>query len=467
MYAKCGQLGIAYQMLHINNCMDVFAWTDVITAFNQKQLSHDALTCYEQMQHRGIDPDGTAFACAMNACCNIRAVDKGEKIYSKIYQSGLLACDIVLGTSVVDMFVKCGALKKAQQVHEDLPQRNVVSWTSLMTGYAQRKYAVQTFKCFQQMLLEGLSPNAMTFVCILKVCGISESLSKGEDVHNMIVQQELLNKDIVLSTAIVDMYSKCGAFAKAYKVLRQLPVKNIPSWNALISGYVQQGLEKQALSSLELMQLEGLCPNEVTFLCILKACGNLGAVKQGEYVHDEIVRQGFLSNNILLGNALVHMYSKCGALEKAQQVLMELCVRDIASWNSLILGYAKNGQAGKALSCLEQMGGIGLSLDDVTSLCILKACSTTGMIKNAGRHILNLKTKHDAMPNAKHFTCIMDALGRAGYLDSASKCILDIQDFKFSEVLYASLLSACAKWGEMDIGWWACEFGNFLPYRKG
>ncbi|KAI5066526.1 hypothetical protein GOP47_0019150 [Adiantum capillus-veneris] len=452
MYAKCGKPSVAKQLLHMHNSMDVFTWTDVIAALTHHGFGQDALFCFEQMQHQGLTLDATTFTCVLKACGSIRASDKGAKIYDEICRRGLLRKDIILGTAVVDMYAKCGALARAQQALDELPTRNVISWTSLITGYAQQNQGVQALNCYEHMLHEGLTPNAMTLVSVLKACGSIGALDTGEQILDEIATQGLLGTDVVLGTAMVDMYAKCGAFPKARKVLADLPVESAASWNALITGYVQQGLGEQALSCFEQMQQEGLKPNDVTFLCILKACGYLGATEKGEHIHDEIARQGLLGNSLVLGNALVHMYGKWGALAKAQQILEELPTTDVVSWNTLIAGYAEHGQGEQALSCLERMQGNGLFPDAVSIVCALKACSIIGLVEKAHRYFLNMSTKYGIRPNSWHYTCMVDVLGRAGFLEEAIKIIKRIPSSGTSNALWSAVLGASRTWGDKSIG---------------
>lgn len=160
-----------------------------------------------------------------------------------------------------------------------------------------------------------------------------------------------------------DMYANCGSLSKARQVLEELSVRNVISWSAFIAGYAREGDGEQALGCFENMQREGFCPNALTFICILKACGSIRAFEKGEKTHHEISKLGLLKEDLVLGTALVNMYAKCGALKKAQQVLEELLIQDATPWNALISGYARNGEGEQALSCLEQMQREGLSLD--------------------------------------------------------------------------------------------------------
>ncbi|KAI5074899.1 hypothetical protein GOP47_0010860 [Adiantum capillus-veneris] len=380
MYAKCGEHQKAQSLLDTYNSRNIISWTALIAGYARDGKGHKALDCFEQMQHKGIVPNGVTYACILKACAAVGAIDKGKKVHDEILRQGLLEHDIVLGGALVDMYAKCGALHQAQIVLENLPSRNVVCWNALIAGYAQNGQGQQALNCFEQMQHEFILPNEVTYVCILKSCAAIGALDKGKEIHGLISRCGLLEQYVVLGNALVDMYAKCGALCQAQSVLGKLPSRNVISWGALIAGYAGNGQGQQALDCFEQMQHEGILPDQVIYVCVLKACATIGAIDKGKKVHDKILRQGLLEDHIVLGGALVDMYVKCGALCQAQSVLEDLPSRDVISWGSLIAGYAQNGQGQQALYCYEQMQREGILPDELTCACILKACAVIGDI---------------------------------------------------------------------------------------
>jgi pentatricopeptide repeat protein len=151
----------------------------------------------------------------------------GEGIHAEVRERGLLETDHVLGTALLDMYAKCGAVKKAAQVFEQLPVRNTVSWSAMISAYAQSGLGDEALHCFEQMQEEeGVRPNAVTYASVLKACSIVGSLSMGEHVYLTVRRQHMWEEeaDVVLGTALVDMYSKCGDLEKAEEVFDEFPV---------------------------------------------------------------------------------------------------------------------------------------------------------------------------------------------------------------------------------------------------
>ena len=218
----------------------------------------------------------------------------------------------------------CGELPKAAQLLEEAFVRDVFSWSALISGYVQMGKAHEALNCFERMQREGISPNAVTYTSILKACGSIGDIDKGKEIHREVRSNRLIEKDILLATALVDMYVKCGMLTEAQQMLESLPIRDIVSWNALIVGYAQLGLGYKVWNCFQYIQNEGLSPNVVTYVCILQCCGCICDHKKGEEIHEEIMNKGFLEKDVVFGNASIDMYAKCGELAKVQELLESL-----------------------------------------------------------------------------------------------------------------------------------------------
>lgn len=326
--------------------------------------------------HENGTSEAASFVASLKVCAEHADLERGLCLHAQIVGTGLLEKNVFVGSSLINMYGKCGAMEKAHELFDELPVRNVVLWNVLVAGYVYNGHGKEALKCFDRMQLEGFPPNEATFSCVLKACGSLGYLNKGQDVHTRIIEEHLLEKNTVVAHALIDMYAKCGALQQAQTVLDELPLSTVVSWTVLISGYTQHGCGEEALLCFERMQARGLSPDAATFACVLKACSSLRALEKGREVHLQIVRAGLL--DIHVGTALVDMYAKCGALQKAQEVFDMLPIRNSISWNALISGYAQHRYGEEALICFEWMQYEGLSPDTVTFICILKACSSIG-----------------------------------------------------------------------------------------
>ncbi|KAI5081355.1 hypothetical protein GOP47_0004538 [Adiantum capillus-veneris] len=446
MFIKCGALIRAQQVIDELLVRNVVSWNLLIAGYAQQGLGQEALGCFQRMRSEGASPDAITYSCALKACGTMQDAKMGRKIHDDIASQGLLKENVMLGNALIDMYAKCGVLEKAQKVLEELPVRNVVSWSALIAGYAQQGQGQEALSCFQQMQREGISPNAITYTCILKACGIMQNTDTGMRIHDDIFRQGLLKKDVLLGNALIDMYAKCGVLQKAQKVLEELPVRNIVSWNTLIAGYAQHGQGQQALDCFQRLRSTGALPNAITYACILKACGITRDADMGKIIHDDIVRQGLLKKSIVLGNALVDMYGKCGVLQKALKVLEELPVRNVVSWSALIAGYTQQGQGQEALGCFQQMRSEGIFPDAITYACILKACGITQDADMGKRIHDDIVRQRLLKKNVVLGTALVDMYAKCGVLQIAQKVLdeLPVRDV----VCWSALITGYAQQGQ-------------------
>eukprot|EP00250_Pteridium_aquilinum_P018772 c24206_g14_i2 orf=126-974(+) len=171
--------------------------------------------------------------------------------------------------------------------------------------------------------------SAVTLVALLKVCANQKELHRGSRVHVDIVKCALVEKNVFVGTALVNMYAKCGSLVKAQEVFVNLPVQEEAAWAALIAAFIDHGQCEEALKWYERMQLNGVFPNSVTIVHGLKACGSLRATDKGREIHAKIEEMGLLEGDLVIGNALIDMYTKSGLLDEACGVLYKLPIRNI------------------------------------------------------------------------------------------------------------------------------------------
>eukprot|EP00250_Pteridium_aquilinum_P018842 c24218_g11_i1 orf=1-1419(-) len=398
-----------------------YLWNSLITGCIKYGEVRHALIMYMKSQEYSLQLDGPTYVSLLKACVDLKDLETGRQIHDKISKDGLLQSDIFIGNKLVDLYAKCGSIIQTRDVFDKLSFRDVVSWNSLIAGYLKHKHSKEAINCFEKMQLDGFSPNAITLVHCLKACVITEATNKGRQVHSEIVRKGFLENDHFVGNALVDMYAKTGSLEDAQQVFDKLVVQNVVSWTALIAGYVKQKQDKEALNCFEQMELEGISPNAVTFVCVLKACGNTGCVVKGAEIHNEVVKEGLLENNLLVGNALVNMYAKFGLPAKALEVFEKLPVRDVISWNALIGGYLASECDEEALSCLKEMQVKGVSPNAITFVYGLKASGSLGAI-DVGREIhvevvrKGLLEKDNVVGNA-----IVNMYAKCGFLVKAQE----------------------------------------------
>ena len=169
----------------------------------------------------------------------------------------LLKDAIYVGTALIDMYVECGCITKAQQVFDELSVQDVSTWNVLISGYTENGHGQKALECFEKMKHQGVSPNAITFVNTLRACASIRDNDKGEEIHAKIESKYLISRNPYIRSSLVAMYAKCGLLSKAQKVFDSLPIRDVVSWTVLISGYTEHGHDKESLKCFEKMQFEG------------------------------------------------------------------------------------------------------------------------------------------------------------------------------------------------------------------
>ncbi|MCO5584485.1 hypothetical protein L7F22_038413 [Adiantum nelumboides] len=357
---------------------NVFTWHAVILANVEQGNNGGALGLYKELQQDGCEPNKFIYMGVLRACSNIGALDTGRFLNENIIKSRLDQ-DVILGNTLIDMYAKCGSLIDACKVFDDLPCRDILSWGALLGGYVDNGKGACTIKLFQGMLLEGIKPNKVILLCVLKACGGSRALLQGRLLHDDVMRLDLLY-DPAISSALIDMYAKCGCLYDACNVLETSTGRCVVSWGALIGGLTQQGQHIAAFDMFERMKRGGTKPNEFIFSSLASACSKSKDLQLGKFLHDQIIQNGVEADTIL-GNTLVSMYADCECLLMAQNIFDKLSNRSIVSWSTMISGYTHNGNALDALKLFQRMQQEGSKANMVIYSSILKACSSIGTLE--------------------------------------------------------------------------------------
>lgn len=457
MYAKCGALSKAQEVFDVLPTRSVVSWNVLIAGYTQNERAHKALICFERMQNEGVFPDAVTVVCVLNACGSVGDLNKGQELHAFIVKEGLLDINVVVGNALIDMYACCRLLGKAQAVFSELSFRNEVSWTTLITAFVQHGQSEEALHCYNTMKLQGFPLAMATCLCILKACAINGAVHKGQEIHAAVVKDGLLGNNMVLGTALVDMYAKCGALKEAQKIFDELPMQDVVSWGALLDGYSQHTDGEEAIHCYEEMQQGDFNPDGATFICILQASGSIGAAHKGQEIHAEIAGECWFDKDAAVANSIIDMYAKCGMLAEAQDVFNEFRVRDVITWNALLAGYAQLGDETVVSSLLNQMIGEGTEPDFVTFIIVLSACSHRGFLSEGQAQLESMIADYDITPTSEHLTCMVDLFGRAGQLEKSIEVIKVMPVCADMSTLVA-VLGACKQLvGSMELGSWALE----------
>ncbi|EFJ36931.1 hypothetical protein SELMODRAFT_264, partial [Selaginella moellendorffii] len=374
MYLKCGSLidasQVFYQLLE-TSVVNLVAWTALIAAYARNGQTKLAIRLFQQMQLEGNSPDRITLVTIFEACGNPENLEDGKKIHA------YLSCnsDVVLGSSLITMYGKCGSLSEACLMFQSMEEWNTVAWNSLMGAFIQHDRVEEAMELYWEMLQCGFLPSRPTFLTVLAAISSLESLRHGKLVHDTLAEAGH-EDDVVVQTALVNMYGKCGSVVEAVEVFDRMPRHDVILWSAVISAHVNCAEYEESLRLFRKMQLEGNRPNNVTLVSVLSACEGPQALETGKGIHECVVEAGY-EGDLIVGNAIVSMYGKCGSLEDAWDVFHRVPRRSVVTCNGMMGACAVQGDSSGALKLFRYMVHEGIEFDNITFLSALCACSGT------------------------------------------------------------------------------------------
>ncbi|KAJ9676089.1 hypothetical protein PVL29_024874 [Vitis rotundifolia] len=368
MYGKCGLIQDALNLFNQLPHRDPISWASILTANNQANLPRLTLSMFPAMfKQDGLQPDHYVFACLVKACAILGAIKQGKQVHASFIVSPVSDDDVVK-SSLVDMYAKCGLPDIGRVVFDSISSKNSISWTAMISGYAQSGRKLDAIQLFQKMpvknllswtaLISGLVQSGNwvdSFYLFMEmqskgidivdpfilssIIGASANLAVlglGKQIHCLVI---LLGYEssLFVSNALVDMYAKCSDVLAAKNIFGQMVQRDIVSWTSIIVGTAQHGLAEEALSLYNRMLSTGLKPNEVTFVGLIYACSHVGLVSKGRYFFDSMIKDYGINPSLQHYTCLLDLLSRSGHLEEAENLIKAMPFKpDEATWAALL-----------------------------------------------------------------------------------------------------------------------------------
>ncbi|KAL5199727.1 hypothetical protein ABZP36_020930 [Zizania latifolia] len=400
----------------------------------------------------GMALPGTAarfhdYDAAVTSCIERRALREGRQVHARMIKARYRP-PVYLATRLVIMYIGCDALEDARNVLDGMPERSVVSWTAMISGYSQTRRRVEALELFIQMLRTGCKPNEFTLATVLTSCCGPEGIHQVKQVHSLAVKTNF-ESHMFVGSSLLDMYAKSENIQEAHRVFDMLPERDVVSCTAIIYGYARQGLDQEALDLFRKLYSEGMQCNYVTFTALVTALSGLASLDCGKQVHGLILRKE-LPFFVVLQNSLIDMYSKCGKLLYSRRVFDNMPEKSVISWNAMLMGYARHGLGNEVIRLFKDLRE-EVKPDSVTLLAVLSGCSHGGLV-DEGLDIFDIILKEQsAFLNPGHYGCVIDLLGRSGRLEKALN-LIENMPFLPTPAIWGSLLGACRVHANVHVG---------------
>ncbi|KAL3626305.1 hypothetical protein CASFOL_029854 [Castilleja foliolosa] len=465
-YGECGETDSARKMFDEMPERNVVSWTSLICAYAARDSHRDAVSLFFKMEDEGIEPNEVTVTRVISSCAKLGDKDMGERVLDVIKRSRLKFNGVMLN-ALVDMYMKCGAENKAMQIFNECVDRNLVLYNTVMSNFVKMGKASEAVNVFREMLEFGMKPDRVTMLSVIT----SSDFRLGVQCHAYVLRNGLENWDNI-GNSLIDMYTKSGKQEWACRVFNQMPDKSIVSWNSLIAGVarkgdvesakkmfdempernivswntmigslVQQSLFSDAIELFHCMQSEGTKANEVTMVNVASACGYLGALDLAKWTYNYIEKNE-IKCNVRLSTSIVDMFARCGDTQSAMKVFNKMEKKDVSAWTAAIGAMAMEGNGKQAVKLFNDMLSQEIVPDEVVFSAVLTACSHTGLVDQGMQIFNSMKEEYGIEGNIVHYGCIVDLLGRAGFLGRALAFIKNMPIEPNGEI-WSAFLGAC------------------------
>ncbi|GAB2285303.1 hypothetical protein Dimus_019757 [Dionaea muscipula] len=327
-----------------------------------------------QFTDHTLKPPLTSSQCGaiLQQLTNSKSFKHGQSLHAHMISSGILSNNTYISTKLAAFYANCCRVDSAQVLFDEIVLKNSFLWNFMVRGYACSGFPLRGIAVYREMLRSGQKPDKFTYPFVLKACGELFMVEIGRRVHCEVVVRGL-ESDVYVGNCLLAMYSKFGDMESAWLLFDKMPVRDLTSWNTMVSGYTKNGKCEEALVVFKSMEGSGLVSDSATLLGILSACAKEGLIKQGKSVHGYVVRNDIADCSSFLINAIIDMYCCFRLMVDARQ-LFDVTCKDTVSWNSMISGYAHDGNALESLSLFSQMVVEGQVPDIATFIAVLEAC---------------------------------------------------------------------------------------------
>ncbi|XP_022730812.1 pentatricopeptide repeat-containing protein At3g49170, chloroplastic-like [Durio zibethinus] len=329
----------------------------------------------------------------LHHCSKTNAFRSGLSLHTAALKVGIQA-DVIVSNHILNMYAKCGKINFARQVFDEMSEKNLVSWSAMISGYDQAGEPLSALDLFSQM---RLAPNEYLFSSAITACANLVLLGEGRQIHAQSVKYGYASVSFV-SNSLISMYMKCGHSSDALSVYSRALEPNVVSYNAIITGFIENQQHEKGFEVFKRMHQEGLMPDRFTFVGLLRGCADSDALHRGMVLHCQTIKLR-LDSTAFLGNVIMTMYSEFCLMQEVEKVFKSIEEKDVISWNTFIAACSHCESHEKSLrACGEMFNEYQMRPDDFTFASALSACAAIASIlygKQIHAHLIRTRLNQD------------------------------------------------------------------------
>ncbi|KAL2935381.1 hypothetical protein RDABS01_018499 [Bienertia sinuspersici] len=440
----------------------------IVEGYCKSNMWGDLIELYARMQHAGVSSDCDILSRVLKACSWLQLLEMGGAIHGHILRLGY-ECDVFVQSGLVSLYAECGSIDDAKRIvsYGLLYGRRstVVIWTAIISKSARNGCSMDALRLFSDMRRMNVKPDWITLVSVLRACADLDYLEQGKSLHGCVLKMGLESEED-LQISLTAMYAKCGQVMVARCLFNHMDTPNLILWNAMISGYAKNGYAEEAVELFKLLiAKKNIKPDSITVRAAILACAQVGSLDLAKWMNGYVSSSDY-SNHVFVKTALIDMYAKCGSLASARQVFNGIRDKDVVVWSAMIVGYGLHGHGYEAINLYYAMKQAQVRPNDVTFLGLLTACKNSCLVKEGWEFFHSMKD-YGLEPCNQHYACVVDLLGRAGYLGEAYKFIVRMP-IEPGLTVWGALLSACKIHRHVQMGEYAAtQLFAIDPYDTG
>ncbi|KAH0454248.1 hypothetical protein IEQ34_016172 [Dendrobium chrysotoxum] len=336
-YSKMGEVTLARKLFETMPETDVISWSCMISCYAHNGEPIAALRVYKRMCEKGLQPNSVTMVGALQACSLSCDLPEGRKLHEFAIQKGF-ELDKSVATSLIDMYMNCSCHEEAISLFYRLPKRDAVTWAATIDGCAKNGFANESVRLFKAMLFDEVYPDAVTMVKVLVACSRLAVLCQALCLHGYLIRSGFSYK-VYVTSALVDLYSKCGSLEDAVRVFEGSFEKDVVLWSSMIAGYGINGLGYKAIETFEYMVESYTRPNSITFISVLSACSHNGMLEEGRRIFGSMINAYGVTPDSRHYCIMVDLLARTGELREALNLIEEMPMpTDPHVWCALLSG---------------------------------------------------------------------------------------------------------------------------------
>lgn len=442
MYAELGCLDIARKIFELCLEKNTEVWNTMIASYVQNNCPLDGIKVFiEALMSAQTDLDDVTLVSVLTAVSQMKELDMALQFHAYVIKK-CSELPINVMNTIIAMYSRCGFVETSFKVFDKMLARDAVSWNTMISAFVQNGLDDEGLMLAYEMQKQGLTADPVTLAALLSAASNLKTGRVGKQIHAYLLRHALQFEG--MSSYLIDMYAKCGSISNARNVFHNncMSDRDLATWNAMISGYAQNGLAEEVFATLRQMLDDCLTPNCITVASVLPACNLIGSLSFGKQVHGFSIRHS-LHQNVFVGTALVDMYSKLGVIKDAENVFAITSEKNSVTYTTMIQGYGQHGMGERSLSLFLSMRHLGIDPDAITFVAVLSACSHAGLVDEGLKILMSMESEYDIKPSIEHYCCIVDMLGRVGRVFEAFEFINELGEDANNLAVWGSLLGAC------------------------